>query len=644
MHTVIPRHAVPTHDLRDRDLAVRRNPKLDAIRGLAVAGVVGYHIWPNTVPGGFLGVDVFFVLSGYLITTALNKDRSQRRGPALLRFWSRRARRILPALLGILVGGAGLASLAGRSGEVRLRPQMLSALTFTNNWYQVRVGNSYFAQFNQPIFQHLWSLAVEEQFYLVWPLLFLILSRRTSRPVAPAILAATLATASAVTMAALYRTGHDPSRLYFGTDTHGFSLLIGATAALVFTRASRRTESFPTRAASLGRDSLALLGAVVVLVGFARMTDTAATTYRGGIVLVDLVAAGMILLVQVNRRTSDGSVLFSPIVWLGQRSYSLYLWHWPVIVVLSSVWTPSSATGQISRNMAILFLSFGLANTSWLLLERPVLERGWTGAARAGREWVAQASPPVAASVLTAIIVVAVLAAHATAVSAQQTSTESAIAAGQKAIVAANAPTAPSPGRRGQESGLATIGTTKTNRPRSAPPGVSGSEITVLGDSVTLASAPALLRTLPGISIHARVGAQLWDASADVAELEARHQLRPYVVIALGTNGDVAPATFARIVADAGRGHRFIFVTAHAPRPWIAAVNAKIRGFATHRPRVALADWDAATPRIKDFSDGIHPGPQGGLVFATVIRSAITHLSGKPDSNGQPAPAERGKN
>ncbi|HWU21443.1 MAG TPA: hypothetical protein VN088_07960 [Nocardioides sp.] len=170
-------------------------------------------------------------------------------------------------------------------------------------------------------------------------------------------------------------------------------------------------------------------------------------------------------------------------------------------------------------------------------------------------------------------------------------------------------------------------------RPGSAPvtpPRPTGKNITVLGDSVTVAGAPALLARWHGIEIDAQVGAQLWDAPAQIAHLRAENELRPYVVVALGTNGDVADGVLASVVRAAGPGHWFVFVTAHGARSWIPPVDRRIRAFAASTHDVALADWDAAAPQVRDFADdGIHPGPQGGAVFAATIAQALDRLAAR---------------
>src|SRR6516225_7968334 len=226
----------------------RHLPALTGLRGVAVIGVVAYHLQLGWASGGYLGVDLFFVLSGFLISTLLLEEWAGKGRIDLAAFWGRRARRLLPALflvvialalylvLNGLLGGPGANGLVDLSG---LRGDAISTLLYVNNWHAIYAHQSYFAQFSAPSpLQHTWSLAIEEQFYLVWPLVLLLLLHRTGRAgrswrVPGAVLAVSLGVLSAVLMALLFTPGADPTRVYYGTDTRLFDLMAGATIAFI---------------------------------------------------------------------------------------------------------------------------------------------------------------------------------------------------------------------------------------------------------------------------------------------------------------------------------------------------------------------------------------------------------------------------
>ncbi len=345
-------------------------PGLDGLRGLAVAAVVAYHLGVPGAQGGFLGVDVFLVVSGYLITALLLTEHADRGRVDLGRFWARRARRLLPALVVVLVAVALWGHLAAPAATLdRLRGDGLAALAYVANWRFVLTGQSYVDGFLDPSpLRHLWSLGVEEQWYLVWPLIVVVLAGRIRRrPVLVGVLAAA-AGASAVLMAALHHPGTDPSRAYYGTDTRAQALLVGA--ALAAWRVGRPVAWPRRRTADVGGAvGLALLGAAVV----AGRVD-ADWLYRGGFLAVALATAGVVAVAADGRGPLADGLGARPLAWVGQRSYGIYLWHWPVVVALTEATTgwagPALGAARVTVTLA-------LATASYLFVEQPVRQGRW---------------------------------------------------------------------------------------------------------------------------------------------------------------------------------------------------------------------------------------------------------------------------
>jgi peptidoglycan/LPS O-acetylase OafA/YrhL len=372
-------------------------PGLDGVRALAVSAVIVYHLGFAWAPGGLLGVGVFFTLSGYLITDLL-LDQHNRGRWRIGEFWRRRARRLLPALFVMLAVVAIWVAIANRGRAAELRGEVISSLLYVNNWWQISQHYSYFARFGPPSpLSHLWSLAVEEQFYLVWPWLLLLgvtLVRERQRPVhvRPRLAALTLvlAAASAVEMALLYHPGFDLTRIYEGTDTRAFGLLFGAALAMVWP-----SRALTTRASAGARRILDLAGAaglVAIAVLVWRENAYSAFLYPYGIVLLSLATVGVVA-AAAHPATRVGSVLgWGPLVWLGVRSYAIYLWHEPIIVLT----TPASSRGpDLARAAAQVAASVALAALSWRFIEQPVrrgaLGRFWTGVRSSG--WRAVLEP-----------------------------------------------------------------------------------------------------------------------------------------------------------------------------------------------------------------------------------------------------------
>ena len=366
-------------------------PALDGMRGLAVAAVLAYHAGLPWARGGFLGVDAFFVLSGYLITSLLLSEWRATGSISLLAFWSRRARRLLPALFLVLVGVGFYAIIFAQPEELaRLRDDALATLGYVANWRPVLVGESYFDQFSLPSpLRHTWSLAIEEQWYAVWPVLVIVLLRLRRGSLATLLgVSLVLAAGSALLMAWLHDPQGDPSRVYYGTDTRAQSLLVGAVLAVVLLQHGR---ALADRAGLL----LQLAGLVsVAYIGWMWVTtsDNSVFLYRGGLLLLALAVAVVIAAAVRPARGPLASILsIAPLRGLGLISYGVYLWHWPIYLVL----TPERVGWDGYSLFALrVLITLAIAVASYLLLETP-FRRGSL------RQWRASwALAPAAAAVL----------------------------------------------------------------------------------------------------------------------------------------------------------------------------------------------------------------------------------------------------
>lgn len=354
-------HSRPTFSYR---------PALDGIRALAVLAVFAYHLGYPQMRGGYLGVDVFFVLSGYLITTLLLREHDATGRIDLLRFWGRRARRLLPALLIVVVAVALWVSGTSPVFELSQRRQDLFwAVFYGSNWHLIAGAQDYFALYESAsMMRHTWSLAIEEQFYLAWPLLVLgatWLCRGRTRALAALWLGATAL--SIGLMAVLYSPGN-PSRAYYGTEARVHQLLIGALLALLMLRVPRLAQT--RRAGTLA----AVASCGFLLVAFVTLGDGSAAYYRGLSALIAVAAAGLIWGLEVAPGGLAGRAFgVLPMRWVGGISYGVYLWHWPVILAIGAPmggleWLPGSL-GLTATRVLMTFIAAGL---SFYLVERPV--------------------------------------------------------------------------------------------------------------------------------------------------------------------------------------------------------------------------------------------------------------------------------
>jgi len=666
---------------------------LDGLRALAVLAVIAYHLNLPVAPGGLLGVSVFFVLSGYLITDLLAAQWHQDKRLDLKNFWLRRARRLLPALLLMLVVVVLWVAVLHPAQLAALRGDVLAAVLYISNWWFIFHHVSYFSSFGPPSpLGHLWSLAVEEQFYLLWPLLFLLGLRYAQKRGKLALLTLVAAAVSALAMAMLYQPGTDPSRVYYGTDTRAFALLIGAALALIWP--SRTLSTKISSQARFSIDFLGSLGLTVVLFMVWSTNQYEGFLYRGGMVLV-CIATAMTIAALAHPASRLGHVMgCQPLRWLGVRSYGIYLWHYPVIVLT----TPLVNTGGISVPRAILQVtaSIVLAALSWKFVEDPIRRGGmgrlW-GKVRANgarRERLLGAT-----TVLLALGVCCVgmsgFIPSATASSTFERPTQAKTGAtspqaegaatpdpgtGNHTAAAATGVNASAgattgstvtsvTGTAGATQGPATShGTTTshpqgTTGPRSTPPtsgashdstgtqttgnatGAStasgnaqtndGQGITAIGDSVMIDIAPYLKQLLPGIVINAHVGRQMYQAPNTVTELKQQGQLGHIVIIELGTNGPFTKSQLVTLLQSLGNVQQIVLVNTRVPRPWQDVVNSTLRAVSASFPHTTLVDWYAASAGKSAYfyPDGVHLNPEGSKAYAAIVAKAVASAPAK---------------
>ncbi len=339
---------------------------LDGIRGLAALAVVLFHAGVWWLPAGFLGVDVFFVVSGFLITSLLISERERSGNTDLAQFWLRRARRLLPVLALVLIVTTVYAVLVLQETLSQHLHEVLMAALYVTNWDQIIRGVSYFEMFERPSqLRHLWSLAVEEQFYIIWPVVFTVVLRLLNLRWLWCIVAA-LGVLSVIWMIMLFTPGDEPSRVYFGSDARAFTILIGVAVGLYW-KPWRRRWSVP---AGHLMDLLAFAGLVgigIIMVVGRHWHDW---MYPWGLLLTSF-AAIVLVAFAVRPGSLIGRALdLAPLRWLGRRSYSIYLWHWPVLLALQ--WEFGFAPNTVAIVVAGVVATLLLSELSYHLVESPM--------------------------------------------------------------------------------------------------------------------------------------------------------------------------------------------------------------------------------------------------------------------------------
>ena len=570
-------------------------PGLDGLRAIAVAAVFLYHARIDWLPGGFLGVDLFFVLSGYLITSLLLVEWEARNRIDLRRFWLRRARRLLPALVVVVLGALILSAILARQDLAHTRSDTVSSLLYYTNWHLIIASHSYFNLMGNPsLLNHLWSLAIEEQFYIVWPLLLVPLLVLVGRRRLPMIVIAGIA-ASAALMWILYNPGSDPSRVYYGTDTRAFLLLMGILLALVWPWIQRLRQAVPL---------LELLG-VAALVGtvllFRQMQEFNPTLYRGG----DLAAAFCFVVLVgavAHPRTGIGEALgVAPLRWVGERSYGIYLWHWPIIVLVAGVNTRPSP-GVVVAEAALVLTAAAL---SYKFVEQPIrtgsLQRRLAQHPRRYRLEVVGAG---ALGLVTAFAILFVTPASLKPVSSYVSP----------------------PKARGATHHRLTTTTTvsqQTGHKQKKQPSLPPGRILALGDSVMLGCSSELKRALHHhVRVDATVGRQIEDTVNELQGLRRHHRLTKIVVLQVGNNGPLWYHDLVRLRHALHGIPDIVVVNVRNSTSWQDQSNHALAKWLQDWPQAHLADWYGSSTS-KMLQDGTHPWPYGCTIYARLIADTL---------------------
>lgn len=632
---------------------------LDGLRAIAVGLVLVYHLFPSALPGGFLGVDIFFAISGFLITSLLLREAQLRGTIRLGSFWRRRARRLLPALGLVLLVCSALALLVGGDLLVGLGRQIAGTAFFVSNWVFIANGADYFARDTPELFRNTWSLSIEEQFYILLPLLVLLLLRfrgRSSRAVFLGLLGAV----SAVLMAVLSQQGVEPTRIYFGSDTHTFGLFWGAAlAALVHPQRGSAPPAAPGALwqVLLGAVALAGLGTIAALA--VTLPEGSRQSFEGGFQLAIVAALALVWAVTRPGAWIGRALDVTPMRWIGERSYGIYLWHWPLLLIV----TGAFGSGAPAALVAAVTLAGTLVASalSYRFVEQPVRRFGLRRSLRLALRPIG--ATPRRKAVTIALGAVLALTVPATgiaiATAPEQSTAAAAIARGQAALDAertgdtgdagdadagAGATQAPDPtkepgakpeDRETPESSGKSGDREKPARLPAGPLLPRGSDISAVGDSVMLASLPELETAFPGIEVDAAVSRGMGVGVGIAEEWAASGQLRPVLVVGLGTNGPVSAEELDELYGAAG-DRPIVLVNAHADRDWIPGVNAELDRFAGAHRGVVVADWTGAVTGVPDAlaGDDIHPNPSGGEIYAASVQRALERLQDPAEARG----------
>ncbi|MCI7330925.1 MAG: acyltransferase family protein [Selenomonadaceae bacterium] len=598
---------------------------LDALRALAIIGVTFFHMFPETVRGGYLGVSLFFVLTGFLLAYTGERSREAGRFRLTQYFWHR-IRRIYPPLILVLLVSTGVFVLLEPKVVSAVRPEALSILFGYNNWWQIAQNADYFTRLtNASPFTHMWFMGVELQYYVIWPVLFFVfsfISAILGRRMGLGFIAV-LAIGSAVLMPMMFVPDQDVTRLYYGTDTRIYALLFGAFLGLY--KAGGRSSSVRWQhsgTVTAMKYVLFALALVLLLLAGWQLDGQDALTYEGGMLAMTLDICLLLWL------TADESLILGSLGenglmrWLGRRSYSIYLWQYPVIFLFQKrQWTELSWYPALELAVIILLAIWTDMLTDWLLKrEFPAF----------GRQLVAVqcicflllSLPGIAMAGYGCKGIV-----ESAEVKASDTGELQANLAANKADLASQNAAAQQTAAQNQPE------QEQADKMQAQPQGVSLHGVAFIGDSVMLGSAKALREVMPDCYIDAEVSRYVGDGLAAAQNLADHNMLGKVVVLGLGTNGPISGPRYEpgtkKLIDYLGPDREIYWINVYGPNlSWQDANNAYIAKLAAEHPNIHVIDWYSLISQHKDWlvSDGIHPDTPGTHAYAQLI---VDTLSGK---------------
>ncbi len=609
-------------------------PSLDGLRALAVLAVIFYHMGFAWAKGGLLGVTVFFVLSGYLITGLLISEFDSTGGIDLPHFWLRRVRRLVPAIITVVVCVAVLCTLFNHVLLTKMRPDIIPSLFFFNNWWQIFHNVSYFEALGAPSpLTHFWSLAIEEQFYVVWPLLLLGAFRLGAKRtwVRRAILV--LAAASAAAMAIIYVPGGDPSRVYYGTDTRAFSLLIGAWLAFVWPSSDFESE----RALHIDKQMKSILNGigiaalVALVLMLALMDGFTAFPYRGGVLLASLVTAVLIAIL-VHPATLLYKMFSNKVlVWIGKRSYGMYLWHYPIVLLMAGLAGDAEGTPLWLAAIEIA-LVFGISELSYRFIENPI-RHGAIGklakSIRSGEVTVQRVLQRKAIPAIASLAMVCVAFGGVLLVPDASAVEDTELYKDETAAVVGIPNTDDQ--ATGGDTNVQAMQTDATKL-----------DVLVIGDSV----AKKCIYTFPDVFPYGALDAALNRRLSQGADLYQTYAdqgiVGNIVVFCLGNNTTATDEDLDNVMAAVGSDKQVFFVNTRNDTGWMDASNATFANAPSRYSNAHVIDWYTASAGHSEYfePDGMHLTADGGAAYTQMIYDALVDYLPERSLNAAEADAQ----
>lgn len=619
----------------------------DGIRTIAVIGVIVYHLLPYSLQGGYLGVPIFFVVSGYLITDLLLQEYDQNGRIDIISFYERRMKRLYPALVTMVLTTAAYITLFQRSLFVSLKAIITTNLLYVYNWWEIGHGQSYFDRFNgESPFTHLWSLSIEGQFYLLWPLILVLLIAVFRKRTQIFYLIMGLAVLSAVWMGILYTGPAMTNRVYYGTDTRMFAILLGVSLAFVWP-ATKLKQDLSEQSKWL-LNGTGIVSFLLIVLMFFTMSGQTNWTYRGGMFLFTFFSA--ILVATVAHPAGFMNRLFTNPVfdWVGKRSYGIYLYQFPIMIFYEAKVT-NIADHPMLNALAETVMILVVSDLSYRYLERPMRHYNYSQLPQLFKSffnspktfgWRRYIVIPAVLVTVVALFGAATSPSHS---AEQQSALQTNIKKNQKDASKSNQEALKKQRQAKREAAAEKKREEAWKRVKLSPHQrylmrtyaltkrqvvvAKDMSVTAIGDSVMVDVSRDIRQVVPNTYVSAAVGRQIWQAPKQIQGLQAQGALAKNVVINLGTNSPMTDAQIDGVIRMIGPKRQIYWVNTHVPtRNWEKSVNATIAKAAKKYPNVKMVDWHDLSKDHKSwfYHDDVHPNPTGNRYFTRLLVQRMT--------------------
>lgn len=604
-------------------------PSIDSLRALAVLAVIIYHVDVNYLPGGFLGVDLFFVLSGYLISSLIIKEFRKTGTVNLYNFYIRRARRLLPAVYFMITVGLVVMVLFN---EVLLRKSHLDAIfgyIYSSNWWYIFHKLDYFDSFGaQSPFKHLWSLAIEEQFYMIFPLLFLLVNRKKKSKDGTFKLnknflyvVVGLILVSLIAHILLFDI-NNISRIYFGTDTRAFSLLVGVVGAILYPMERLHTKVTPQQNLIYSVISLVSIATLITVMIYTSEYNT--WLYRGGFLLVAIL--GLIVIISSGKQHTVMSRLlsFKPVVFIGKISYSLYLWHFPILVLT----TPVAEIGNTNIYFVILrvILTFVVAIVSYVFVETPIRKLGFKNYIKVIFKKLKKCprkSRRIYAGIVGVVSIFFVMGIFGKSVPFISTAFVKEMEVNKETQFVNNGNNKENKEEQNNDSNKENKDNNE-NKDEKNNTEKKYSSVVVIGDSLTVDIGEKFQELYPGVVIDGKIGRQLYVAIEEAKSYSNYNNENSAIIFQLGTNGPFTESQIEELVKVFDKADIY-FVNIKVPRAWEKTVNAALKQAQEKHTNINIIDWYSVANSSKNLfePDRVHLNQNGIVEMTTLIKKNL---------------------